>query len=118
MGGSESQTEAKQYRGLNMKNEEFEKITKLVETKNELIRKIKTLGNYEREDAYIFSHICNALYDEEQGRIPESAFASVCVKHKKELYDFIKKLCDEEETVISKQIDEIDRKLERIKITF
>ena len=101
-----------------MKNEEFEKITKLVETKNELIRKITNLEFYKTEGSFIFSNINNALYDEEKGKSPENAFANVCVKHKKELYDFIKNLCDEEETVISKQIDEIDRKLERIKITF
>lgn len=102
-----------------MKNEEFEKITKLVETKNELIRKITKLGFYKKtEDAFIFAHICNALADEEKGKEIESAFASVCVKHKKELYDFINKLCDEEEIEISKQIDEIDRKLESIKIIF
>lgn len=101
-----------------MKNEEFEKITKLVEMKNELSRNIKTLENYKREEAYIFSYVCNALYNEEQQRIPESAFASVCVKHKKELYGFIKKMCDEEKIAISKQIDEIDKKLENITIIF
>lgn len=97
---------------------EYEKITKLVESKNELIRKITNLGFSKVENAYIFSNISNALFDEEKGKEPESAFASVCVKHKKELYDFIKKLCDEEETVISKQIDEIDKKIESIKIKF
>ena len=101
-----------------MKNEEFEKITKLVELKNELIHKITNLESYKTEDAYVFSHINNALYDEKKGKGPESAFASVCVKHKKELYGFIRKICDEEENVISKQIDEIDKKLESIKIIF
>ena len=101
-----------------MKNEEFEKITKLVELKNELIRKIENISFYNTEESYIFSNIGNALYDEENGKNPENGFASVCVKHKKELYDFIKKLCDEEETAISKQIDEIDKKLESIKIIF
>ena len=101
-----------------MKNEEFEKITKLVESKNELIRKILDLKFYETEESFIFSNISNALYDEEKGKAPESAFASVCVKHKKELYDFIKNMCNEEEVAISKQIDEIDKKLENIKIIF
>ena len=101
-----------------MKNEEFERITKLVETKNELIRKITNLEFYKTEEPFIFSHINNALYDEEKGKGPESAFAIVCIKHKKELYDFIKKLCDEEEIANSKQIDEIDKKLESIKIIF
>ena len=101
-----------------MKNEEFEKITKLVELKNELIRKITNISFYKTEESYIFPNIGNALYDEENGKEPESAFASVCVKHKKELYDFIKKLCDEEEAAISKEIDEIDKKLENIKIIF
>ena len=101
-----------------MKNEEFEKITKLVETKNELIRKITDLEFYNTEEPFIFSNVSNALYDEEKSKKPESAFASVCVKHKKELYDFIKKLCDDEEVAISKQIDEIDKKLESIKIIF
>jgi spore coat protein CotH len=101
-----------------MKNEEFEKITKLVETKNELFRKITNLEFYKTEDSFVFSNISNALYDEKMGRSPESAFASVCVKHKKELYGFIIKLCDEEETAISKQIDDIDKKLENIKIIF
>ena len=101
-----------------MKNEEFEKITKLVELKNELIRKITNLEFYKSKDSFVFSNVSNALNDEEKGKEPESAFASVCVKHKKELYDFIKKMCDEEETAISKQIDEIDKKLENIKIIF
>ena len=66
-------------RGLNMKDEEFEKITKLVETKNELIRKITNISFYKTEESYIFPNIGNALYDEENGKEPESAFASVCV---------------------------------------
>jgi hypothetical protein len=101
-----------------MKNEEFEKITKLVETKKELLRKITNLEFYKTEDSFVFSNINNALNDEKKGRSPESAFASVCVKHKKELYDFIKKICDEEEIAISKEIDEIDKKLENIEIIF
>jgi hypothetical protein len=101
-----------------MNNEEFEKIIKLVETKNEMLRKVKNMEFYKTEDSFVFSNISNALNDEKIGRSPESAFASACVKHKKELYNFIKKICDEEEFALSKEIDEIDKKLESIKIIF
>ena len=102
-----------------MDYKDFEKIQDLVQSKNELIRaKDRVHGFANIRESYVFSHISNYLYDESQKKEEENEIAHVIVKHKEELYNLIKKICEEEEQEITKIIDDIDRKLDSIKISF
>lgn len=102
-----------------MKQEDYERILDLVQQRNQLQKKCEDLQfSSKNQNCYIFSEIEGALYKDENKREINSYAETIWIKHKEELYKIVQKICKKEELELSKQIDEIDRKLDSINIDF